>query len=492
MSGSGRAVARLFDRLLSAIFLVAWLSLGAQIDVLAGARGLLPAAPWVAAVREAGVPFSDAPSLFVALGAGDGVLHAGIAAGVALAILALAGVAPRVCFALGTLLYLSYAVACRTFLSFQWDNLLLECGFLAAVLPRDRRAGWAHFLLRVLLFKLYFESGIAKWHSPLRDWQDGSAMTFYYETAPLPARLAWYAHALPEAWHHFESWFTLFFELAVPFAVFGPRRARLFALAVFTLFQIVDLATANYGFFCYLALALHVFLLDDADVVRARAFVERRAPRIRRMRAWQRWIDLRLRRIVARPSVPPGVRQWVSVIAVGAYLIASLADSVGHFGGPPALVARAERLRKHFAPFRVINTYHLFGAITRERIEPELQSFDGATWQAHDLRYKPGDPGRAPSLVAPHQPRVDFQLWFFGLSHGQGLPGYVRAMLERACLDPAAIQPIFEGKLPDEPEAVRLAFYRYHFTTGDDRRRTGAWWRRDLVETTRPVSCHRR
>src|SRR5256885_8382782 len=47
---------------------------------------------------------------------------------------------------------------------------------------------FAHLLLRVLLFKLYFESGIAKWQSGLHDWHDGSAMTFYYETAPLPAR----------------------------------------------------------------------------------------------------------------------------------------------------------------------------------------------------------------------------------------------------------------------------------------------------------------
>src|SRR5262249_35544629 len=143
---------------------------------------------------------------------------------------------------------------------------------LATLLPRGRRAPWAHFLFRVLLFKLYVESGIAKWGSYLHDWHDGSAMTFYYETAPLPARLAWNAHALPASWHHFESWFTLFFELVVPFGIFLPRRGRLATLLVLTVFQIVNLATANYGFFCYLALALHLFLLDDRDVIRARSW----------------------------------------------------------------------------------------------------------------------------------------------------------------------------------------------------------------------------
>ena len=489
--GSGPVVARLFDRLLAAVFLVAWLSLGAQIDVLAGARGLLPAAPWAASVRAAGASFLDAPSLFVRLGASDAALHAGVAAGVVLALLALAGVAPRVCFGVGTVLYLSYAIACRTFLGFQWDNLLIECGALATLLPRDRRARWAHVLFRVLLFKLYFESGLAKWGSPLHDWQDGSAMTFYYETAPLPARLAWYAHGLPAAWHHFESWFTLFFELVVPFAIFGPRRLRLGALAIFTGFQVVDLATANYGFFCYLALALHVFLLDDEDVERVRRWARRNGDRTgggsdrprAAASACARLSDL------ARRWDRPWVRRAAAGAVVGAYLVASLADAIGNFAAEPSLVAAVEPLRRVLAPFRVVNTYHLFGAITRERVEPELQTFDGVSWTAHDLRHKPGAVGRAPDLVAPHQPRVDFQLWFYGLSYRRGAPPYVAALLERACHEPGVIQGLFAEALPAAPAVVRMAFYRYRFTTGEERRATGAWWKRDLVEVSRQVGC---
>ena len=77
------------------------------------------------------------------------------------------------------------------------------------------------------------------------------------------------AHHLPVWWHHLESRATLALELGVPFAIFGPRRARLAAAACFALFQLANAATANYGFFCYLAVVLNVFLLDDADVERA-------------------------------------------------------------------------------------------------------------------------------------------------------------------------------------------------------------------------------
>ena len=60
---------------------------------------------------------------------------AGAWLGVGLGLLALFRVVPRLCFLLSTLLYLSYASACRGFLAFQWDNLLLEVGLLAALLP---------------------------------------------------------------------------------------------------------------------------------------------------------------------------------------------------------------------------------------------------------------------------------------------------------------------------------------------------------------------
>jgi len=95
---------------------------------------------------------------------------------------------------------------------------------------------------------------------------DGSAMTYYYETAPIPTAVGWFAHALPAGWHHFESWATLALELGVPFLVFLWRPFRLAAAAAFSVFQLLNIATANYGFFAYLALTLNILLLDDADV----------------------------------------------------------------------------------------------------------------------------------------------------------------------------------------------------------------------------------
>ena len=487
---AGPDVARLFHRLLALIFLIAWLSLGVQVHLLIGREGLLPLADFVASLRaQPGLTFFDFPTLFWWVQS-NGALTAGVIAGVVLSLVALAGQRPRLCFALSTALYLSYATACRLFLSFQWDNLLLECGLLACFLPARRPAPLVTFLFRVLLFKLYFESGIAKWQSPLHDWHDGSSMTFYYETAPLPTALGWWAHNLPVWWHHFESRATLFLELIVPLAIFGTRQMRLGAAALLTAFQVANAATANYGFFCYLSLALHVFLLDDRDVRHAVEWV-------------RRWLPPRQRTAPSPVSLPvpqPLARGWRYLGGAGAALFIAMslieAHFHFHFTEPGPTLALLTPVAQVNQTWRLVNTYHLFAAITRERIEPEFQTLDSGrnqtdddAWKPQHLRHKPGDVDRRPDFVAPHQPRVDFQLWFYGLSFERREPAYVAMLIERMCEAPAVVQPLFAGPLPPRPQAVRIAYWQYHFTRPADRRATGAWWTRDRIKTSRAVVC---
>src|SRR5262249_24499353 len=148
---------------------------------------------------------------------------------------------------------------------------------------------------------------------------------------------------------------------------------------------------ANYGFFVYLALALHVFLAGATDYER-------------------------------EPLWKPRAENIAGGILLCLYGALSTLEGVIAFADSRHEIARAvQPLRRFHPPFRVINTYHLFGSITRERIEPDFQtSVDGETFVGHDFPFKPGDPERRPPFVAPHQPRVDFLLWFYGLSYRQG------------------------------------------------------------------------
>lgn len=519
---SGPLVARTFEKLLALVFLGAFASLGAQVPELMGSRGLLPVAPTVERLVQQDVPFLEWPSLF-RHGASDSALGWGIFFGSLFSVSALLGVRPRLSFALATFVYLSFTLAGRNFLAFQWDNLLIECGFLAAFLRKDERAKWVHLLIRLVLFKLYFQSGIAKYQSHLGDWHDGSAMTYYYETAPIPTWLGWYAHHLPDWWHHFESRATLVWEIGLPFAFFAPRKFRLIAAALVTAFQVVNIATANYGFFSYLACVLHVFLLGDRDIVRFRAFVGARLRHLRpRLIRWQfrprtAQAQLRLlRRNIRRwraplnrnPELPPRfVAAWGTAVVATLFVFVvgiSTVDALTRFARPRSAtdesfaarltktVSEAEwlgDLRAHTRRFRVVNTYHLFGHITRARIEPELQVRVGGEWQPQPMHYKPGPVGRPPPFVAPHQPRVDFLLWFHGLGYRRGLPQYVRALLDRACNDPEAIQDLFVHRLPRSAEATRFVYFDYRFTTPEQKSETGDWWIRREVGTSPERRC---
>jgi len=473
-SASGPRVARIFHTLLGFVLLAAWLSLGQQVQLLIGSDGLLPLAPLAEEILAQDIAWLRFPSLLL-LAPGDAALKIGIAVGVALALCAIAGFEARAACLLSAPLYLAYTVACRDFTAFQWDNLLIECCVLAAWLPRRATAPTAHWLMRLLLFKLYLESGIAKAQSHLGDWFDGSAMSFYYETAPLPAWPAWYFHHLPDAWHSLESWGAMGLEGLGAFLILGNRTCRLAALTFFTSFQLINLATANYGFFVYLTLALHVFLLDDRDC----AILDRRLPRRLRDARSPNHASHTPRRI-ARVGIALFAPCWIA---------ASLITACLHFSGSREIQRTLRPIEDSYRSLRVANAYHLFGHITRERIEPEFQTRERGDWSAHSLHYKPGDPARAAPLVAPHQPRVDFQLWFYGLSYRRETPRYVRALLDKLCHDPEVVQGLFPEPLPARPEAVRIEFWQYHFTTPEERQASGNWWRRASLGTLPPLDC---
>eukprot|EP00951_Prasinocladus_malaysianus_P047402 scaffold650284_cov45-Prasinocladus_malaysianus.AAC.1 len=58
------------------------------------------------------------------------------------------------------------------------------------------------------------------------------------------------------------------------------------------------------------------------------------------------------------------------------------------------------------------------GGHGRQTSRPEIDlqgSHDGENWTSYVFKYKPGPVDRAPPWVAPHQPRLDWQMWFAAL-----------------------------------------------------------------------------
>src|SRR5256886_7363904 len=132
-------------------------------------------------------------------------------------------------------LYLSYVYAGQDFMSFQWDLLLLEAGFLAIFLTGGSRI--VVWLYRWLALRYFFLAGAAKLLSSDSTWRDLTALQYHFWTQPLPTPLAWYAAQLP-AWLLIAATAaTLLVEIIAVFLIFLPRLPRAFAGCCLMLFQ---------------------------------------------------------------------------------------------------------------------------------------------------------------------------------------------------------------------------------------------------------------
>ncbi len=487
-----------FLRGLGAIYLIAFLSLWTQMAGLIGTNGISPVGQFMTGAANyfdtqgVGVDRYRVLPTLCWLGAGDGFLNFLCAAGAASSALLLVGLAPRLILILLWALYLSLSVAGQTFLGFQWDTLLLETGFIAIFFaPRQWRAGLAResppsrisvWLLRWLLFRLVFQSGVTKLVYGDATWLDFTALTFHYETQPLPTWIAWHAHHLPLWFQKFSCLVMYVIEVAVPFLFFAPRRLRMAGAAATLCLQLLIGLTGNYNFFNLLTAALCVPLLDDF--------------------ALRKFTPAALQRLL--PLNPPHSRHdhrhaWRSWLLGSFAALVVLVTSVEmlrnckvNFAWPPPV----PQLVAAVAPLRTLNSYGLFRVMTRPRLEIVIEgSHDGVHWRPYDFKWKPGDVKQRPGFVQPHQPRLDWQMWFEALRPPQSgiSPWFGNLCLRLLQGTPEVLALLARNPFPEKPPRhLRAKLYEYHFTNADERRATGAWWKREPVrEYLPPVSLER-
>ena len=262
------------------------------------------------------------------------------------------------------------------------------------------------------------------------------------------------------------------------------------------LFQVLIAATGNYCFFTLLAVTLCVLLLDDQLLRRA---IPRRGRD--RLRVQPRRVSARLGQKIAR-STANGVGGLILLISVLA-LVREMVRTQRRPALPTGVVTvldAADGLLLHnwgnavlsfTDPLRTINGYGLFRVMTTERPEIIIEaSNDGLTWTEYELPWKPGDPKRRPRFVAPHQPRLDWQMWFAALNPN-GNAYWLHRLAERLLEGSPAVMDLFaDNPSPDPPPRyVRFVYYQYEFSDAATRRATGQWWQRErLGPLTAPIS----
>ena len=484
-------VRRIFLCLLGIIYLIAFTSLWTQVNGLVGDNGILPARGYMQsldrAANEGHIGFKRylAVPTLCWFRADNASLQWQCGAGTSLAVLLMLGIAPAPSLFLLWIIYLSLTTIGRDFLGFQWDNLLLETGFLAIFLApvrlwpslaREMRPSpimlW---MLRWLLFRLIFSSGCVKLLSGDPVWHNLTALRYHYETQPLPTWIGWGAFHI-SAWGQTISAALLFvLELVVPFFLFFPRRLRLIAFWLLLVLQVLIALTGNYGFFNYLAIGLCLLLLDD------RALLKVVPPK------WREQVKRALAPQTEAHHPHLRLTRRMGLGAVAALLFTlTVVPVAGLFRfWPRPLIPLWEWAQ----PFRSVNGYGLFAVMTTSRREIIVEgSNDRTNWLAYEFKYKPGDLQRAPGFVAPHQPRLDWQMWFAALGPVRQNPWFIHFCHRLLQGSPEVLALLRTNPFPDAPpKQVRGRLYDYHFTDFATRRQTGAWWNREFKGEYCPV-----
>src|SRR5438552_7656345 len=484
---------RWFLRALGVIYLIAFVSLWVQVDGLIGSDGVSPVNQFLPAVHaQLG---KDAYAILPTLcwcNSSNAFLHFLCGGGVVLSVLLIFGIAPALSLVALFAFYLSLTIAGQIFLSFQWDILLLETGFLSIFLapwrlwPREliflpgspppataapvSRAGL--FLLKFLLFKLMLMSGIVKLTSGDDCWGNLTALDYHYWSQPLPTVFGWWADKSPEWFKHFSVAFCLLVEIVVPFFIWAPRRLRLMAAGLLIFLQLAIAITGNYCFFNLLTIALCLLLIDDSMVGRDR--------RARRRFGYGAPGG---RVLPQQLCVYTGIIVTIVTLPINAWLIFSAFKPLSR---PPRVLANVyERLEA----FRIVNGYGLLRVMTKDRCEIVLEgSTDGIDWLPYEFKWKPGDVKRAPGWCAPHQPRLDGQMWFAALETPQE-NRWLIALVFRLLQGSRDVSGLLSrNPFPDKPPRyIRAMFYRYRFTTVDERHQIGAWWKREELREYLPA-----
>ena len=476
-----------FVRALGLVYLVAFVSLWVQVDGLIGANGVSPLRQFLPAAREqlgANAPFV-LPTLCW-LNSSNAFLHFLCGAGAFISILLIAEIVPVISLITLFVLYLSLTIAGQTFLSFQWDILLLEAGFLAIFFApwqlwrkRDREPPFSRLgflLLKLLLFKLMLMSGVVKltsgdeswgWLGHSWHWNLATALDYHYWSQPLPTIFAWWMDKGAEWFKHFSVAFCLVVEIIVPFFIWTPRRLRLIACGLLIFLQLVIALTGNYCFFNLLTIALCLLLIDDASLAK---IFRRASPERDSRRSWAHW--------------PAGVI-LILTLPLNALLVLSA------FRPEIAWPRPLAKLYRHVESFRIVNGYGLFRVMTKERNEIVLEgSADGIDWLPYEFKWKPGDVMRAPGWCAPHQPRLDWQMWFAAFETYRENPWFVGLAIQLLKGSPDVGGLLAHNPFPQKPPRyIRARLYDYRFTTAAEHQQSGAWWkRRELREYLPAIS----
>lgn len=453
--GAYRTAAALLPRLLGVIYFFCFGAFLFQIKGLLGKNGIMPIEAFLKyiSIRIPGKKrYYYLPTLFW-LNASDGMLMAVAGTGTVISLLLVFNIYPPLMLILLYLLHLSLLTAGQDFLSFGWETFLLEITFNTFFLSLTVTPNpFIWISLNLLLFRFHFQAGVSKFLSKDETWRDLTAISYHYQTQPLPNTIAWYIHKFPMWFHKLSTALMFFIELVVPLGIFATQEIRFFVFACFVGLQFFIWLTGNFSYLNHLAVAFSIILISD--------------------QYFENWLGL-----TPPPESSSPLILDVLISTVGALLIFLQVISLWHYF---SFNATFMKILNWVSPFHIANRYGIFAVMTTKRYEIVVEgSDDQKEWREYHFRYKPTELDHRPRRISPYQPRLDWQMWFLPFSSYQMNEWFQNFLFRLLQGSPEVLKLLRHNPFPDKPpKYIRAIAYDYQFSDRTTKKLTGVWWKR--------------
>ncbi|WP_440998925.1 lipase maturation factor family protein [Fodinibius sp. SL11] len=354
-------------------------------------------------------------------------------------------------------LYLSIVNVGQLFYGFGWESLLLEAGFYSIFL------GPLHyeysiimiFILRWLVFRVEFGAGLIKMRGD-KCWRKLTCLNYHHETQPMPNPLSRFFHLLPKNLHKIETLFNHIVQLGAVWLLFLPQPFATIGASLIILSQFYLIISGNYAWLNWLTLLLAFSGISN------------------------RYLEYII------PLSPPTTLLSSSLVWITSVI---LGLSVAYLSIDPIknMISSQQRMNASFNPLHLVNTYGAFGSVTRSRYEIVIegtneQNIDSDTvWKEYEFKGKPGNPRKEPMQWAPYHLRLDWQMWFAAMTSPRS-NGWLLKFVYKLLTDHKQTLKLI-SKNPfnyKAPEYIRACLFKYKFTTWEEYKETGNWWKRSF------------
>ncbi|MFT6006720.1 MAG: hypothetical protein ACI9SX_001700 [Pseudoalteromonas tetraodonis] len=438
------------------VYLAAFVSAAVQVVPLYGETGLLPIGNYITTNQGDSLwqAFLSNPTLFHFFH-NDVFLQSLAWLGAALSLIVLLGYANSLILFMLWILYMSFVNAGQLFYGFGWEIQTLELGFLMMLLtplwdarpfPKRETPLPIIWLMRFFLFRFYLGAGLIKLRGS-ECWDDFTCLFYHFETQPIPNPLSPFMHFMPSFVLKFGVMFAESLQVIGAFFVFYPRALRIIAGLIFLTFQSTLIITGNYSFFNWITLIPALVLFDD------------------KLLAWvlpKKLVARGQRAEMEKRPIKPFQHNFIfAIFGILVWLSLPVMNN---------LLSDKQVMNTAFSRWALVNTYGAFGYVGKQRFELVVAGTTDAKvstdteWREYQFLAKPTDISAGLPVIAPYQPRIDWQIWFAAQSDSSKHGWLLHLLWKFLHNDPGAISLIKHNPFSDVPPTfIKIDRYLYEF-----------------------------